>query len=315
MKKLILLFFMIPFLSFADTSVGSMLNYLKIGLDSLGSMAYQSSNSINVVTGSFSKIYLELGSIPTNSPAMIPSIYRNVIDSSTIVTVTQDQVIYKFDVSVPNVISNDLSQLDIQGREASWELWVNYTTTNSLSTTWTNNIDWVEGQPDLTVTGQYKFAFSTVDKNVIRGKQVYPTLQRGFYPAGSASGSWVQWAAATNASAEFQLPLDSTLAIFKVRARGTSASPVYANIGYATLAEPASTVVAYTNFTFNSAAKWWYFAIKSSSYTPPNNNYIWGSVFRIDKYGLGQVDTTIFNVYYRLANELEIKAYNAGWRP
>ena len=123
-------------------------------------------------------IYLKTNTnynLPPVIPPVIPSIYKRIEYSSNIVTVNQDNIIYKIDVSSPNTISNDLSQLTLDGvREAKWELWINYLTTNSLSTQWSPRIDFGGYTPDLTVTGQYKFVCSTVDGITIQAKQVYP---------------------------------------------------------------------------------------------------------------------------------------------
>lgn len=107
----------------------------------------------------------------------IPSVYKFIEYSSNIVTVKQDNVIYKISFYSPNIISNDLSNLIFDGvREAKWELWINYLTTNSLSTQWDSRMDFGGYTPDLTVTGQYKFVCSTVDGINIQAKQVYPTV-------------------------------------------------------------------------------------------------------------------------------------------
>lgn len=295
-------------------------------ITSLGSMAYQSSNNINVVTGNFQKVYLNLDTSFSNTPPLIPSVYRNLIQSPSIVTVNQDQVIYQVSVDTVNTVSNDVTGLDFSGyKEASWEVWVNYTTTNSLSTIWDSRISWDIEMPELTVTGMYRFVFSSIDGNEIRGKQVYPTVHQyhSLLYAG-ANGTFntslmrsdFDYATTNYVPYRITIPMEKyPYLFFKIAGTSNINKPLtyYMDLGIATqnnsLTKPITTTGQVYTTSVNST-------VITKSFMRASTGRV--AYIYVENTSPLSIATIIFPEQLQIvrpANELEIKAYNQGWRP
>lgn len=148
--------------------VGGYLSYLKGRVDTTDASVSAQAATLSVVQSDV----VDLRS--RTNPLYIPS-----VTSGVTVAVSPTQSVYRISVADANTISNNLDALTLDGtKDARWELWVNYTSTNALSTQWDPRMNWGYQTPMLTVTGQYKFACSTVDGVTIQAKQVYPTAPK-----------------------------------------------------------------------------------------------------------------------------------------
>jgi len=245
-------------------------------------------------------------------------------------------------VSSPNSISNDLSQLVFNGsQEAKWELWINYITTNSLSTQWDSRMDFGGSSPDLTVTGQYKFACSTIDGTNIIAKQVYPTVYRNQYQIpqflsvtltlnmSNVNTIKLFLSSATRTNAVFFQTYGTTPIIIETSFYAASSSTLTNSRFFSTLSHagvnnrvgdelqmgPIRDYFIGASRFATTVKLFWDNSSNISGYsasTYPNDGILVG----IHCIETNSVDTiSVFNERWRYANELEIKAYNAGWRP
>ena len=281
----------------------------------------QLGGKVDTVSGYATNLTVSGLFVATNTPftpyPVTPSVWRSLITSPSVVTVNQDRAVYRVTVATPNSISNVLSGLTFDGtRTATWELWVNYTSTNALSTQWDARMDWGGLTPELTVTGQYKFACSTVDGIAIQAQQVYPTNgRRIFYPA--YGGAIASMPAATNGTQQAILcqPLN-TLCYARVYVRSSVSitnnyavfAPAYSKYGQ----DSASIIKQFTlTGTYVMVPFVDQFTTTDFMYNRNANLYYWG-VMKIDP-----TDVSTPHIFgdIRPANELEIKAYNQGWRP
>jgi hypothetical protein len=251
----------------------------------------------------------------------------------TVSPVSQKKV-YDVSASVPiTLFTNNLASLTLDGTtNYEWVTRINYTSTNALSTAWENRIEWINGTPDLTVTGRYEFAFSTSDGVTIQGRQTYPTVQPWTmyaFTAYGAGGNTLMGAGDTVNYFDFpsSLPLDSTkYRIITLSIGGShSVSNTTVSAGYRvsgvdfaydtyestnkssvalftrtatfTLAFPPLSIISGGYAQYSDSSKF-------PLYTRPRfTRTITGDVIAIS--GLKE----------RYMNELELKAYNAGWRP
>jgi len=110
----------------------------------------------------------------TDTINVVSGIYRNYTDTNPIVVVDPNVSIYKINVSEPSAFSNDLSRLNLNNRIAEWELWINFTSTNALSSTF-QGFEF-QHETDFSVTGCYKFVCSTTDGITVQARQTYPTI-------------------------------------------------------------------------------------------------------------------------------------------
>ena len=245
------------------------------------------------------------------------SIISPLYDSGTNVTVTSTQSVYSVAVTGAGPVGIDWSGLSLDGTgRAEVTLRLNVTEWGGTNVTFSPSLTF-DRTPEILVTGVWEFACSTIDGVTTRIRQTWPEATSCWMPAHYVAGSAQGWAAATNSAIDFQMPMGCGLVIYRVRARGASATPVTANIGYSSMESPISAMVqtAYPQYLFNNGAKWFVLAIPFADYTPPNNNVTCGAVMRIAKYGEGQTATTQFTVYFRTSNANERAAYAAGWRP
>lgn len=269
----------------------------------------------------------------TNTVPYTPTISTPITVSTGIIHVVSTNRIYSLSVSSPNSISNDLSSLSFDGKsEKRWEVWVNYLTTNSLSTQWDNRMDFGGYSPDLTVTGQYKFVCSSIDGTNIITKQIYPTVYDwtafpSYEPNSNTPNYPLYWnqmipLASTNSYAmlccfyDFNKPCILKFESFVYTANGPT-NPITIKIGMgrtAQLPENNSTTLD-DSFFIGANAQGGY--ATSTYYVPV--------LQKLNKYAVNPyiqfirpypaVRACIYKFSLKQANELEIKAYNAGWRP
>jgi len=182
--------------------------------------------------------------------AMVFTPVTSVSPVANVVTIIPTRAKKVYDVTASSAITlftNNLSGLTLNGTEkVEWESRINYTVTNALSTAWESRIEWINGTPDLTVTGRYEFAFSTSDGVTIQGRQVYPTVHDwrksimcdGNNVANNTSFS-VAWnrlltgttgtATITNAYVFAMLPFEVSASDYYVRAKVYSAAGATVN--------------------------------------------------------------------------------------
>lgn len=128
----------------------------------------------------------QVGAYPVNNPSnyvSAPLAWTPIVTgagaSVLTASVTTARSIYSFETAVPVTLTNDMSAVSLNGTtQIQWAVKIKYTDTNALSTVWANVTDWVglySSTPELTCTGEYEFAFWTIDGVKIYGRQVYPT--------------------------------------------------------------------------------------------------------------------------------------------
>jgi hypothetical protein len=257
--------------------------------------------------------------------------------------VTSARSIYDFTASAVNVYTNNLSALSLNGTtNYAWTARINYTDTNALSTTWDSRIEWVglaSTTPDLTVTGRYEFAFSTSDGVTIQGRQVYPSVYQyssltvGGKIMSGVTGTWAfnyesanQSGAVTESATCYPFSVSSGQKYFyaKVYSMWAGKTGTATNLlavmqadHYPYLADGSLRGTVYTNIIAYQAT-----TLTENKYmlTGFSGNSLSDTVLAIG-IRTGTADNLSgFRVYnsvskIRTANELEIKAYNAGWRP
>ncbi|MCK9616040.1 MAG: hypothetical protein M0R48_11225, partial [Candidatus Omnitrophica bacterium] len=134
------------------------------------------------------------------SGGTIASVYSpisNVATGTTVsVTVSSTQQIYSV-VTDSRILlfTNNLSSVILNGSSnINWDVWINFRTWASIggeelymddavpyvvpSVGWATNIRWADDTPEISTTGCYHFAFSTVDGRRIYGRQIFPTPQK-----------------------------------------------------------------------------------------------------------------------------------------
>jgi hypothetical protein len=248
----------------------------------------------------------------------------STLSTGAVVTVTpsQSKRIYQVSASSPITLTNDLTQLAANcTTNYEWETWINYTDTNALSTVWDSRIAWQQQTPDLTVTGLYKFAFSTACGTNIAGRQSYPTVYKTQkipvgYAVGTSSGTYL-----VMNRINYTLPaLTNSISVIApdVYPRIISTT-LYGGIGtnsvllsiargnfYTASATPINTTKEFIEINTTTTVKSFYQPAQTSrndfDYFVVAHKYVTGAI------NIPYVDT-------RPANELETAAYNAGWRP
>lgn len=167
----------------------------------------------------------------------VKTISTKIINTTnTTISIYETNVIYKVSVNSPNSISNDLSNIVFDGiTEKKWELWINYLTTNSLSTQWDNRMDFGGYVPDLTVTGEYKFVCSTVDGINIQTKQVYPIAYN---------------------SSPISIPYTGQVLVANNRYYGTITTPHTINIGTPFSTNKENNIILCAKFVGTNSVTW-----------------------------------------------------------
>ena len=268
-------------------------------------------------------------------------VYTPIIASSATITVLPTQAMYSVRLESQSVVSNDISLLTSSGGICEWKGAIEFTTTNSLLSTFASNIEWADGTPDLTVTGRYVFAFSTLDSVSVQGRQVYPTVyQKRPYPfVIAADGSYQVFnimvnhtlcgANVTNATPLLSPIIDQyTLFTFRLGGWGITNRMNWFHLGctYYGYIEadrsPGNLVKEWNGQGYNvgSYLAWIdvSFMVKDVNYAKgayQNDMAKWIKLMYSRPEGQGADEVYIMDPKCRKANELEIKAYNAGWRP
>jgi len=129
-----------------------------------------------------------------------PTVYTPISNVATGATVTVNvsptQQIYSVATDARiTLLTNDLSSVVIGGASnVSWDVWVDFRTWESIggeelymadykpyivpSVGWASNVHWADDLPEISTTGCYHFAFSTLDGKRILGRQTWPTPQK-----------------------------------------------------------------------------------------------------------------------------------------
>jgi hypothetical protein len=252
----------------------------------------------------------------------------STLTTGAVVTVTpsQSRRVYQVEASVPITLTNDLTALGANcTTNYEWETWINYTATNALSTVWDSRIQWQQQTPDLTVTGVYTFAMSTACGSELQARQtlptVYPWIRTCVSEVGLVSGvdarlshgnSPVTFPATNNHA--ILAPCDNDI-IVKTDAYGGNSETNRAFIGlgfgkWHILPASGADILDFSPRYQNTASiRNYFFAYVPKTTSIINVIYIMGRM---------EVSSSGFNipsVFYKIANELETAAYNAGWRP
>lgn len=262
------------------------------------------------------------------------TIYSLAVTSSTVVAIYPTNRIYAISVSEPNSISNDLSGISLaESQVANWELWVNYQTTNSLSTVWDSRINWQSCLPAPTVTGLYKFAMSMTISG-IEGKQIFPSVycDVGFL-IGSRNNNlaasplvYQSWstASSTNDYVIIATSMNPTRYIFGrifydfVGDLGpTNPASFYGGWGgLQSLPNQATLTTFVVDKAIYAASgpdprKYIDFIMEPKATAESGSSFLY--IYARKPYLQGSFSIT--GARFRPANELEIQAYLGGWRP
>ena len=247
-------------------------------------------------------------------PSSAPTIVKDVVISTNVVRVVSTQSVYVATVTRPCVITQDVSALTLATNQtAFWTTRINVTdwsATNGI--TFATNIAAYAG--DFTVTGCYDFACSLLCDGRIEMRQTFPTVYEWKHMFGSSIGS------ATNAAAIFYTyPKEDVLFIGLARIKTSILAGYVYSIYYPAFTKsPGSStpvdIKVYTNNTDTSDIAIPYAGIftRNDYLVNPNVNSFG---FSIRKLGTADISSHPCWQYMREANELEIKAYNNGWRP
>ena len=294
----------------------------RLVIDSAGGITIGGTLSIGStasgIAGTGSDDFVVLGQLEE-----VTDIFSAVSNVSATAVITSNAPIYKVTTATAVTISNDLSNLVFSGNEAKWELWVDLTATNALDSVFASNTDWVGGEPELTVTGKYKYACSSIDGITVTIKQTYPTVHKWqscpvanpstsaeYRSTGSSSyihprftvggSSGVTWTIVERACA-----CPSLFSIPTGRYAFTNGTPVEV---YSSKYYNAGTLEA----TFNTLGN----DFKTVAITTiPRQDGFSNNAFLTVVYRGDVQANLLISVLTRPMNELEIKAYADGWRP
>lgn len=252
----------------------------------------------------------------TNISAAAVTIYRRASASSATVTVSPLTNVYVLALDVDAVISNDLSGLTVAGREAKWELAVNFTATSALYSAWAANIAWQGGSPELTCTGAYRFAMSTADGLTVTARQTYPTVHEWHYLSSPIStmtvGSWFQYAASTNA-AYFYNPVKATKLLLDYDVYAVSGAITNDYVAVTCVRSDTALASATASCRTNSVRQvsgTSYYSFPPCLLVPSAEDHI----IAVWQMGVNQTRLPLSRLGIRAANELESITPPAGWR-
>jgi len=331
MKRLLLAITLLATITHAETRVAEVFNYFKAKAD----------ESADHFTNATAHASIFAGYVPTNDSRVVNAVTNvsnlalvatpiSTLSTGATVTITPtyQQKVYEVTASASTTtLTNDFSALNLNGTtNISYTVGITYPTTNTLSTVWDSRIEWIglaSTTPDLTVTGRYEFAFSTSDGVKIQGRQVYPTvygwsmnplIAGGTYSFNSYSLS------ATAPTTTVRYHRCSTVSDYMIHQihimseNANSTNTILTGVVTGSNETPSEITtnevvlsVQYTDYflkimryqpqdSYMTAKKMVYCAPISSTTGHKNRMYDYGQKSRP-------------------ANELEIKAYNAGWRP
>lgn len=166
----------------------------EIPLTNYVSSIYSESNKVvSVWKGTYSE-YLSLTNKTDSTTYMITDdvVYDTVggyqeflayisIAPTTTVQLVQEKIIYDVSVSTNTVIDFDMSNLNFSNKVFTFEMWLNITTTNNYSLSWTangksldtNQMYWVSGAPTFISIAKSYFAMRAFSTNSIHGNLMY----------------------------------------------------------------------------------------------------------------------------------------------
>ena len=99
------------------------------------------------------------------------------------IAITATQALYWVELSSASTVSNTFAGLTFDGSTRyEWREVVNIVSNAGRTVTWDARRTWLDGVPDLTVTGRYEFALSTVDGVRVQARQTWPECC-GWVPA------------------------------------------------------------------------------------------------------------------------------------
>ena len=99
------------------------------------------------------------------------------------IAVTSTQSLYWVELAAAGTVSNTFAGLTFDGSTRyAWTEVVNIVSNAGRTVIWDSRRTWLDGTPDLTVTGRYEFALSTVDGVRVRARQTWPECC-GWVPA------------------------------------------------------------------------------------------------------------------------------------
>jgi hypothetical protein len=221
-------------------------------------------------------------------------------------------------------ITVDTNNVNLVGKVADFTLALVFTNWNVLSPTFCSCFDWGGFTPEFTVTGRYEFACTMIGDGKIRIKQTYPTVYPWVQnPVGGAvnansdlrtSAPTLQTSATPGATNMVQIgqPSDRPQMLRMHVSGGVATNRVYFLVCRTTV----------FSLTISSVLKDAFLGETGTLLGSPGYAYIpenLSTAAEEDRIGVyaeaGVVNFHVTRLHRRDANELEIKAYAAGWRP
>ena len=235
------------------------------------------------------------------------------------VAVTSTQALYWVDLSSASTVSNTFAGLTFDGSTRyEWREVVNIVSNAGRTVTWDARRTWLDGVPDLTVTGRYEFALSTVDGIRVRAKQTWPECcgwstilpQRA---TGLDTGmGWPSFTTATNSSRAIAYAPIGEWTVIRLDLKWIKSNVVYEILtpAYSKVGQTVPTVVY--SFTPPSRSHTTFFADRFTAadrdFNVSANDYYWA----IRKTGTDNTDNGVIFPATRKANALERAHIEAG---
>lgn len=266
-------------------------------------------------SGSTQDIYTPI----TNLPIVVSG-------ATNVVTITADKRIYLITATNTfNAMTNVFNGVTIGGSNVAWELWVDFTNPNGTNMTWCPCMTFDLGVPEISVTGIYKFACSTIDGIKANVRQVYPTVWPWTWTIfGSknnnlgASPSLFIEASNTDSTNNYNIATQPADVYNYVRCRywyytydATAATnPTIWLAGYSYEQQPPTLTVIATNKAIQANGGQLDWVLPPAT---ANGRVPWLWLYHRKPYFQGRWSAT--GMQQRRANELEINAWKSGWRP
>ena len=257
-----------------------------------------------------------------NIPA---SIYTPIKPTTAALAITSTNDIYRITTSTAVTVTPDLSELTPipANKIARWEVWLDCTGTNALDSTWDSAFDWSGSEPDLTVTGCYKFACSVVSGGKISIKQTYPSVYKWqSCPVSTPAVTESFKSAGESAYIHSRFVAGGSSGITWLVAERLNTAPSLFSIPGGNFAFTNGTPVeVYSSDYYNEGSLEASFNSRGNDYetvaitTTPRSPSYSSNTFLTIVYRGDMKGNRLISVTTRPMNELEIKAYEAGWRP